>query len=174
MLKSIANLSLSRLVRNNNSRFQKKFLNWDDIQSIALIIEESENIAKQQVDDLIDQLNKHCEVYYLELKSKIPTYSDWKCLTKKDINLLGLPKKTSIQPIINKRYDLVINTASQSILYSAALSNTFQSTCSCSSSEKHEHSNLIIQRSNNQNLLQYLKEVERYLKMINSKNTQPV
>jgi len=169
MLKSVAGHTVKSLVRKKTNRANKKFLNWDEIRSLALIIEDAEPVSKHSIDTLLDEFKKHCEVFYLELKTKRPTYADWHCLTKNDKNLIGLPKKRLLDSFKSKKYDLIINTAEQSIFYSAALSSSLQSSCTCSSSGEFGHSDLIIKRSNKQDLISYLREVLRYLKMINSK-----
>jgi hypothetical protein len=169
MLKSVAGHTVKSLVRKKTNQAFKKFLNWDEIRSIALVIEDVEMVSKQAVDTLLDEFKKHSDVFYLELKTKNPSYGDWHCLTKKDKNLIGLPKKKLLDTFKTKKYDLIINTARQFIFYSAALSSSLQSTCTCSSSEEFGHSDLIIKRASNQGLIDYLREVLRYLKMINSK-----
>ncbi|MCU0359412.1 MAG: hypothetical protein MUF75_01645 [Bacteroidia bacterium] len=167
MLKTVAEHTVRKLAQQTSARLQKKFLNWENINTIALVVEDSEKISKHQLDALCEQFNKHCDVFYLELASKKPSYSDWFCFTKKDKNVLGLPKKKTILPLKAKRYDVLINTSNQSILFSAALSASIHSTCVCSSTEKFGHSNLIVTRAKNQTLGAYLQDVQRYLKMIN-------
>ncbi len=169
MLKLFAGHTVKSMVRKNNQRSSRKFLNWNEVRSIALVIESSEQTSKQQMDQLLDEFNKHCEVFYLELRSTTPSYSDWHCLTKKDKNLIGLPKTKLLNGFKSKKYDLIINTAADAILYSAALCSSLQSTCTCSSTAEFGHSDLIIRRLKEQNLITYLKEVLRYLKLINSK-----
>ncbi len=169
MLKTVAEHTVKSLVRNKTKRSHKKFLNWDDIETIALVVEDTEKTSKHQLDLLVEQFKKHCEVYYLELKAKTPSYNDWQCLTKKDKNIIGLPKKRVLDPLKTKKYDLLINTATRSIIYSAALSASLQSTCTCSSTEEFGHSDLIIKRAKDQDLAEYLGVVQRYLKMINTK-----
>jgi hypothetical protein len=166
MLKTVAEYTVRKMARKTSARLQKKFLNWENIKTIALVVEETEKVSKHQLDALLEQFNKHCEVFYLELTSKNPSYSDWFCLTKKDKNILGLPKKKAILPFKAKAYDVLINTANQSILFSTALIASIQSTCICSTTEKFGHSNLIVTRAKNQSLSAYLQEVQRYLKMI--------
>jgi hypothetical protein len=169
MLKSVAGHTVKSLVRKKTNQAHKKFLNWEEIRSIALVVEDAEMVSKHLLDTLLDEFKKHCDVFYLELKAKTPTYADWHCLTKKDKNLIGLPKKKVLDTFKTKKYDLIINAAGQSIFYSAALSSSLQSTCTCSSTEEFGHSDLIIKRAEKQDLITYLREVLRYLKMINSK-----
>lgn len=169
MLKSVAGHTVRSLVRKKTEQTPKKFLNWEEIKSLALVIEDSEKASKHQLDGLLEEFKKHTEVFYLELRSKIPSYNDWHCLTKKDKNLIGLPKTKRLENFKTKKYDLIINTAERSIFYSAALSSSLQSTCTCSSTAEFGHSDLIIRRAENQDLMAYLKEVQHYLKLINSK-----
>lgn len=171
MLKSVAGHTVRSLVRKKTAQTHKKFLNWEEIKSMALVIEDTEMPSKHLVDQYLDELKKHCEVYYLELKTKQASYNDWHCLTKKDKNLIGLPKKKLLHGFKTKKYDLIINTAEQAIFYSAALSACFQSTFTCSSTEEFGHGDLIIKRADKQDLISYLREVQRYLKMINSKKS---
>lgn len=169
MLKSVAGHTVRTLVRKKTGQAHKRFLNWEQIQSLALVIEDTENASKHQLDRLLEEFKKHTEVYFLELSSKTPSYNDWCCLTKKDKNLIGLPKTKLLDRFRTKKYDLIINTAADSIFYSAALSSSLQSTFTCSSSSEFGHSDLIIQRAENQDLTAYLKDVLHYLKLINSK-----
>lgn len=169
MLKTVAGHTVRSMVRKKTELTPKKFLNWEEIRSLALVIEDSEKASKHQLDGLLDEFKKHTEVFFLELKSKTPSYNDWYCLTKKDKNILGLPKTKLLDRFKTKKYDLIINTAENTIFYSAALSSFLQSTIICSSTAEFGHSDLIIRRAEHQDLITYLKEVLRYLKLIHSK-----
>lgn len=166
MLKSIAEISLKSKVNRKNDHIKKQFLPWDRIEKIAIVISKHDDLNKSEIDRFIETTQKYTEIFFVELDSKLPTYSDWHCFSKKDKSLLKLPKNNLIKELKTKRFDLVINTSTEDDLFSMALSSSLLSVIQCDSSDRFNNANLIIKKKENYSIINYLEEVIKYLKMI--------
>lgn len=166
MVRAIANFILRSRINRENSARQKKFLPWDRIDKLALIVEHQENLNKSVVDRFIEDTKKYVEVFYIETKSKHPSFSDWYCFSKKDASLLHLPKKEKITELHHKKFDAVINTCSETNLFAMAVSNSLPASLKCSATAKFHLADLIIKKAEPFSLKNYLDETVRYLKMI--------
>lgn len=166
MLRSIAQISLRSKIKRDNLERQKKFLPWDKIEKIALIIDKDTALNKSALDKFVEDTKKYIQVFYVETSSKEPTYHDWNCFSKKDRSLLNLPKKDLETQLKQQRFDVVINTCSEDNLFSASLCSSLSAYLKCSRSEGHNVSDLIIKKSEPFNIIAYLNDVIKYLKMI--------
>lgn len=166
MRKTLAARSLKNLLHRKKSRTARNFLNWHEAKTITLILEQEESLSRHEIDLFLNQLDKHVEVLFIESRSKIPSYSDWTCYTKKDFSLLSLPKKNILLQLHKRKSDLVINTTMRNGGFSAALASSINCPCVCSASDHYGHGDLHIKRRDDQPLLDYLRQVIHYLKMI--------
>lgn len=166
MLRSIAQISLRSKIRRDNLARQKKFLPWDKIEKIALIIDKDNSLNKSALDKFVEETKKYIQVFYIEISSKQPTYHDWKCFSKKDTSLLHLPKKNLESQLKHKQFDVVINTCSEKNLFSASLCSSLSAYLKCSMSNDHNVSDLIIKKTEPFDVISYLNDVIKYLKMI--------
>ena len=139
---------------------------WGKIKNVALVIEGSPAFNKNSIDRFVESLGRYVEVFYVEARSSRPTYSDWSCLTRRDFNLLKLPKQKVIDALRKKKFDLVINAApaanSGAVLVAAALPARLH----CSTSHRYHDARLVITRSETKSLAEYLAQVVHYLEMI--------
>jgi len=162
--------TIANIVLKSRKAFESKrkgaFLSWDSISKIALIISKRDNINKSQVDQFIASTKKYVEVFYIELDSKVPTYSDWICFTKKDKTFLGIPTASVIQGLRGKQFDIVINTCQEIEIYSTAISGILHAPINCGSTNQYNDTHLVIKKKGITNFMDYLHEVVRYLKMI--------
>ncbi|MEI8136626.1 MAG: hypothetical protein WCH21_04780 [Bacteroidota bacterium] len=166
MLNKLAEITLkSQIVKNNLAR-QKQFLPWDKIQKIALVISKDNTINKSAIDKFITDSQKHIEVFFIELNSKEPSFGDWKCFTNKDKTLLSLPKNTTIDGFKDKKFDLVINAANHFPLFASAVTSLLKAPLKCSQATNYNEAELIIEKTTPFNLINYLNDVVKYLKMI--------
>jgi hypothetical protein len=166
MLKFLANISLRSKIERDNLQQQKRSLSWNKIEKIALVIDKHDLINKSAMDKFVEDTHKYIEVFYIELQSKTATYSDWHCFSKKDKSLLNLPEKKLISELKKKKFDVVINTCQETNLFAIAISSSFSSAMQCDCHGTFNNTNLIIKKTENTNLLSYLAEVIKYLKMI--------
>src|SRR5688500_13868629 len=117
MLSFIAKIFIrSKFAKENHLR-QKKFIPWDKIEKIALIINKEATVNKSAIDKFIDDTKKYIEVFYIETRSKQASFGDWQCFLKKDKSFLNLPKKNIESELKHKHYDLVINTCKANNLF---------------------------------------------------------
>lgn len=168
MFRFIAESLLRSQIKKDNSGVKKQFIPWDNIQRIALIIEGNDHFNKSALDKFIAESKKYVEVFYVELKSKQATFSDWQCFSKKDKNTVSLPKKELLEALKKKQFDLVINTIHEDELYAVSLCSSLPAPFKIGHSGKYNDVNLIIKRIEHHNLISYLNDALRYLKMIKS------
>ncbi|MGZ3920410.1 MAG: DUF6913 domain-containing protein, partial [Bacteroidia bacterium] len=142
------------------------FLNWDKIEKIALILDNAQPINKNELDKFIESTKKYIDVYYLELNSKNPSFADWICFTKKDRTFLNLPKSHVESSIKNRQYQLVINTAEKYPLFAAHLLSQINPPYSCGIQNLFGETDLIVEKNTSVNIVEYLKDVKKYLEMI--------
>ncbi len=166
MINKLAEITLRSQVAKDNLTLPKYFLSWDKIEKIALIISKDETINKSALDKFIGDSQKYVEVFFIELNSKEPSFGDWKCFTKKDKSILSLPKKTSSNHLINKKFDLVINASNNFQLFASAITSTLKAPVKCGQTSGFNEVQLIIQKTVPFNLINYLNDVVKYLKMI--------
>lgn len=166
MLEFFAKLKLNSIIDKNPTKKTKRFLSWNDISSMAIIIESNKNLNKNNLDEFIEKTGKFVEVFYVETNNKQATFGDWNCFTKKDLTFLKLPKSETILSLKTKQFDLVINTCNDSNLFAAALNNYLISTFNCGASNAHNDTDLIISKQESYDLPLYLTDISNYLKMI--------
>lgn len=166
MIKSVAKIMLNATAKRENASRQKHFLAWENINHIALLVNADDCSDKRTLDKFIEETKKHVEVYFLEPAAKEATYHDWHCLSKKDKNLFQLPKKTTFEELKNKRFDVCINTCDKENLFSESLHAVLKAPLKCGTHLEYNISDLVIQKTEPTNLINYLNEVVRYLKMI--------
>lgn len=166
MFRFFAEILLRSAIEKDNTANKKRFLPWDKIEKIALIIGKNETVNKSVLDKLITDTHKFVEVFYVDIHSKEAAYSDWHCFTKKDASFLKLPKGPVKEDLNKKKFDLVVNTASDNDLFATAICTTLQATFKCGNSAKYNNIGLIIEKKEPHSLPAYLAETVRYLKMI--------
>ncbi|MEO6304036.1 MAG: hypothetical protein ABIP51_12775 [Bacteroidia bacterium] len=169
MLTKLAEITLKSQVAKDNSATPKHFLPWDKIQKIALVISKDETTNKSAIDKFISDSQKHVEVFFIELGSAASSFGDWKCFIKKDKSLLNLPKKTVTDELNHKKFDLVINASNNFNLFASAITSTLKAPVKCGQTSGFNEVQLIIQKTVPFNLINYLNDVVKYLKMIKEK-----
>ena len=166
MFDTFGKIILRSKINDENLKRQKKFLPWDKIERIALILEKDDALNKSMVDKFIDETKKYIEVFYIEIASKHASYSDWHCFSKKDKSLWNLPKKNLESELKNKKYDAVINTCTEANLFALSVSASLPAYLKCSENNRFNLADLIIKKTEPFNLKNYLDETVKYLKMI--------
>lgn len=166
MLRVISKILLRSRALTRNKKREKKFLPWDNIKKIALIIEKDKQLNKSLIDKFIDSSKKHVEVFYMELNSKQMSYSDWRCFSRKDRSLLLLPSKKIEEELKGKKFDAIINTCAENNLFALSVFASVNATLKCSAGDLFNMSDLIIKKNDPFNLVDYLNDTVKYLKMI--------
>jgi|GEM_PF-1041486 len=169
MIQFIRNyLTRSKAIAANKLR-KKKFLEWGEIKSIALILDKETSYNKSKLDEFIASLGVFTEVFYCEINSKTPSYNDWNCLTKKDKNIWALPAGVETEKIKKKKFDLVISLNRKSHLYSAYLTSILDAVFKIGTKDVCGELDIIIETETGKSPEQDLNEILRYLKMIKTK-----
>ena len=166
MFPGIAKIILRAKIRQENERRDKKFLPWENINKIALILEKTDSLNKSAVDRFIEDTKKYIEVFYIEPGAKHPSYADWNCLTKKDRSFFRLPKKNIESELQAKKFDAVINTCPETNLFALSVCLSLQAYLKCGEDTMFNSADLIIKKTERFNLKNYLDETVKYLKMI--------
>ncbi len=165
MLKFFIKLKLNSIIEKNSTKKIKRFLSWNDISSMAIIIQFDEKLNKNNLDKFIEKTGKYVEIFYIETNNKQATFGDWNCFTKKDLTFLKLPKSETILSLKTKQFDIVINTCNDN-LFATALNNYLTSPFKCGPSDTYKDTDLIIYKKESLDLPLYLNDISAYLKMI--------
>jgi len=165
-VKSISEILLKSQATKDNVNNKKQFLNWDAIQKIAIIIDNQTQINKNVIDKFCLDSKRFIEIYYIELNSKQASFGDWQCFTSKQKTIFKLPKQVIKSELNNKQFDCVINTCSETNLFAISIFSNIQSPLKCSDNNTFDQTDLIILKSQTFNIIDYLNDVLRYLKMI--------
>ena len=165
MLKPLARLIMMAGLRREKPA-ERRFVPWDQIRTMAIIIGSGEPVNKSLVDRFIADSGKHIEVYFVELGSSKPSFSDWHCLVRASRNLLRLPAGRLQETLRGKRYDFVLNACDGHTLFPAAVAALIQAPCKCATADLLGYANMEVSRPGGQELPAYLEEVKRYLRMI--------
>lgn len=168
MFKSLANYFTKSAIEKLNSVRQKRFLNWDKIEKIALIIDNTQPINKNELDNFIDSTKKYVDVFLIELNAKQASYADWICFTSKDKTLLNLPKTHIELTLKNRNYNLAINVTDKYSLFAANLMSQINSPYTCGTGNLFGEVDLIIEKKETTSQVLYLNQVIKYLGMIKS------
>jgi len=150
----------------NGSSVGRNFLPWDKIKTIALLVDSKHANNKNELDKFIYESDKVVDVYYLDLHVKESVVKNYISIVKSDKSFFGLPNAKAMAKIHNRKYDLLINAAFGELTYAGVLSNTIKATCKSGFKSKRNELDLLIARTENQKLMNYLGEVVGYLKMI--------
>lgn len=169
MFSSLARYLAKSKIINADSKRKRDFIDWNSIDKIALLIDTSAPVNKSEIDKFTESTGKYCDVYFLELNSKVPSYSDWICFTKKDKTALNLPKSHIDSTLKNRKYQLVINVCQKFDLYAALLCSQLNAPYNCGIQNLFGETDLIIEKEKDKGVTLYLKEVVRYLQMIRTK-----
>ena len=166
MLGYIAEILLKSRIKKNEARRYKKFLPWDKIGKIGLIISGHYQVSKKAIDKFAEETQKFIEVFYVELNSHQASYADWQCYSKKDSSILKLPKKERLEELKNRNFDVVINAGNDHDLFSAALTSELKATLKCGSSARFNNVDLIVLKDEPFQLEKYLQNIVKYLKVL--------
>jgi hypothetical protein len=166
MLTTISRIILKARIRRDNLNRQRRFLPWENIEKMAIIIEKQDSLNKSLIDKFADETKKHVEIFYIETKEKEKSFSDWHCFSRKDRSFLNLPAKRVESEFKGRKFDAVINTCSDNNLFALALCSSLSAYLKCCQHTALGLADLIIVRSESFTLKNYLDETVRYLKMI--------
>lgn len=166
MFQSLGKIILRSQIKNRTLPQKKNFLPWDNIEKMAIIVDEGESLNKSVIDKFIDDTKKHVEVFYLETRSKQKTYHDWHCFSRKERSLFYLPTKQTESELKSKQFDVVINTCNETNLFAFAVSSHLKTLLRCGNNSTFNLADLIITNSGSDKTLNYLENTVKYLKMI--------
>lgn len=162
----ISNFLLKSQIQKDAANRKKQFLSWDKIQKIAIIIDNQTPVNKSVIDKFCTDSKKFIEIYFVELNAKQATFGDWQCFTGKQKTLFKLPKPLILADLKKKQFDCVINTCSVQNQFSVSIQSSIEAPLKCSDNNDYNQSDLIIIKSQTSNIIDYLNDVVRYLKMI--------
>lgn len=165
-LKPITNILLKSQIQKDLTNGKKQFLNWEAIEKIAIIIDDTTPVNKSVIDKFCIDTKRYVEVYYVELNSKQCTFADWQCFTKKHTTIFNLPKQLYLNKLKSKAFNCVINTCHHQNLFAISLQSALQAPIKCGDNTNYNQTDLIILKSPSSTTISYLNDVIHYLKMI--------
>ena len=160
MINWLANNRIKQLLQPN----QGNFSNWEHIQRIAIVIKNDDQFTKQELEQWVNKSKRTVEIFLLDKVAKSPAYTDWHCITSKEIRL-GLPLMALLKGYQANKYDLVINTMQSEEPAMSCIAASLQTPFRCNTVMDKTSPQLIIKRTT-LSLTAYLDEVVSYLKMI--------
>ena len=166
MLKFLANMQVRLYLKGLNEAQKKQFLNWDKIKKIAIVVNHQATFNKQNLLQYIGKWQKDVTVIFIEPHAKSASHEEWQCIVKKDLNLLKLPKQRVLTSLKQQTFDLVISTADAEDNIAQMVSAAIPAELKSATVDTHVFANLVIKKNVENQLIQYLEEVIRYLKMI--------
>jgi hypothetical protein len=135
---------------------------WNSVSRLAIILSDRSDVNKSGIDRFVEETGKYVEVFYVETGARKPSYADWNCLTRKHSTAMDTPRREVLAGMKGKRFDVVINAATDR--FSAVLSGSINAALRCACTPKYREADLVITNTNG--LGDYLSQVLRYLRMI--------
>lgn len=166
MMGFFARMILRSKLQKDADAPSRTFLPWDKVSKVALIISASPEVNKSAIDRFIAETKKFVEVFYVEPKSKQPSFGDWICFSRKDKSIFNLPNASVEEQLRQKKYDLVINTSPEQDLFSAAILRFLSAPLKCATGSWMQDANLVVKQREQGSLLTYLDDTIKYLQMI--------
>ena len=162
MLNTIKRYLLKQEI-NSISKIQKQFVEWDRIQSAAVLVGSSKY---SMVKDFVRQSNKNFDVIVYH-DDKIAVNKDcFLSVNKKDFNFFDLPRPDAAKRIKNKTYDVLISTDFNNTAAIKTLTGLFPAKCKLGPESAYysEFFDIRIESSESE----FLKQAQKYLMMIKS------
>jgi len=157
---------LVRTHLKKQARRKRQFVPWDQVQQVALIIENQSGFNKSVLDKFIIDTGKRFDVLFIDTNNKESVIKDYITFCKSDKNLLNLPSSKGLEKIAKRKADVIIICVDKELEYAAVLAANYEARCYCGYSPVKANLDIIIERKTGTALPQYLEEVLRYLKMI--------
>ncbi len=162
------NLLIRSYIKNYYKR-KRKFISWNELQTIALLVDAHETFNKSSLDAFIKYSGKRVEVLYIDIKKKQSPIKDYEVFTSSDKNFMGLPNSKCIAKISRKRVNLLINCCSIFSDFSDCLAAHYEADFYCGFRNDFNNLDLIVDKKNSMSLKDYLEEVKRCVEMIKTR-----
>jgi hypothetical protein len=108
---------------------ERRFLPWESVSKMAIILPEEESLNKSEMDRLLSGFQKFVDVFYIQTATKAPLFSDWRCFMKKDFHWSGAPSRNVAHELGVRKYDLVMNAGAH--IYAASVCAVIPATFKC-------------------------------------------
>lgn len=143
----------------------QRFINWDQVKRLALVVSAPMKGAKSELDKWIVGTDKQIDVYYIETGVKQASYSDWQCLTKVSATWLGMPNAACLQSLSSRKYDVLICLSPQINYFEQRIALQIEAGLKVWCRNDIPFYALCIDRAQNSEVA-YLEHCVKYLKMI--------
>lgn len=166
MIGLLADIQLRWRLRRFRNRRAAQPANWDAVQKIALVLNKTPGLNKNETDKFIDSTGKYVEVFFVETGSKTASFADWRCFTREHKNFLGLPLRTVMKDMATHQFDIVINACGETDHFAGLIAAAIPASLKCSANNNFSAADLSIISPGSSGPLGYLAEVLHYLRMI--------
>lgn len=172
-VRRLKNLLFGRFIRSKpyTDTHKRNIQNFDEIKSMAFLLDGSDPV---ELRELLNRLHTYLDigkkVFFLGYVKKLPPFENeqitW--ITKKDLNWIGIPKVGKIKSFIERDFDVLINTSLSTIRPLEYVSTYSKAKLRIGKfdDKKTYCYDFMLHLDNNANVMGYLDQVERYLKML--------
>ncbi len=162
MINAIKNYLLRKEIKNS-SKIKKQFVEWERIQSAAILVgSEKYSIVKE----FVKQSGKNFDLIVFNDDKTSKNNDCYLSLNKKDFNFFDLPKPEVAQKIKSKTYDILINADFKNDSVLGSITGLIPAKCKLGP-ETIKYSDFLDIRIQSQEP-EFLKQAHKYLMMIKS------
>ena len=156
---------ISSRVRKENVNVKRQFMGWPAISRLALVIDQKQ-INKSQIDNFVQNSGKYIDVYLVETSAKVPSFNDWKSLTRKERTLIGVPNENAYNLVSKDAYDAIIVLTETDPDYCAAIVSSMKASFKCGNRNSYGEVDLIVECKSESSVTDKLSIIRKYLEMI--------
>ncbi len=174
MIKLIKNRLFKKFIRSkpHANGYERKTKDYEHIKTMAFLLDGSDPIALRE---LLNRLHAFREdgkkLFYLGFVKKLPPFEDEEIIwvTAKDMNWFGIPKTGKIKHFMEREFDVLINTSMKPIRPLEYVSTYSKASLRIGKyDEKKTFCYDFMMRMENNDVMNFLDQVARYLKMVKS------
>lgn len=162
--------------KNKQKNYLPGKINFEQAKSIGIVYSANEDTDKEALKDFINELNKEAKevtsIEFSKSNNKRPTEmlqtKNKLHFSKKDLNLLKIPRKTAIHNFVNRQYDVLIELSDPSNLPLHYISAASKAKLKIGPYNPHYSQlfDLMINEPNNSNIQSIIEIVKKYTRNI--------
>lgn len=150
---------------------KKEFMDWNEVKTICILATKDNCYNEAAINAFAAASQKACETI-LFMPSETKTKGSSNKLTKKDLNILGLPKAEALPQLTSRSFDVLIdcnfNPYPSAKWMAGVIRAKFK--VGAAGSFYDNYFDICIDLNNSRDQKAYLEHVAGYLKMIRTKN----
>jgi len=172
VIRKIKNSLFGRFIRSKpyTDTHARQTIEYDQIKSMAFLVDGSNPIALRE---LLNTVHKYAldgkKIFFFGYVKKLPPFEQEEIIwiTQKDMNWFGIPKAPKIKHFIEREFDVLINTSMKTIRPLEYVSTYSKAKLRIGKfDDKKTYCYDFMMHMDNENVYEYLEQVERYLRMV--------